>query len=253
MSSPEEKLMQVLLPIHILLDQKRDKITGIARSVAVPVSVLEAIADGEKPQLDLDGFVALIDYFGLELKKSTKKKTTLNSILAELGLNCSSRDFQVQIIEAFDERYPSTTVDDLITNPAEALKFCREARSRLAEHGICSRRGRDKIEDHLILRALFNARKDPSLPRIYRERTRSESLAKSLQALGINLNRESFIETLQDGLASMYKSKTLDELLVYPAEAEQLCDHLRNKLGVQSVPSNFLLKTLMNARKAVNS
>jgi hypothetical protein len=253
MSSSKEKLSQVLLPIHILLDKAREDFPRIAKSVGLPISTLDAIADGQTPGLGLEDFVAFIDYYGLELRKTSKRKTTLNTTLAELGLNCSSRDFQVEVIDAFQDGYPDTTVDDLITNPKEAMRFCLDTRSRLSEKGICSRLGRDKIPDHLILRSLFNARKDPTLPRIYRKRTRSESLAKSLQQFGIDATRESFIEFLQDSFASMYKSKTLDELLVYPAEAEQLCIYLRKLLGNKSVPSSFLLKTLMNARKAINS
>jgi hypothetical protein len=210
------------------------------------VAEIDAYYDGRMDQLSRRE-VRAISVAIQELLADQNKRPKLTTLLNHAGLTMEPVEFQKAIIRCFQDLHPEITVDAMLTDPKLSKNFCqfvREKNPLFEEH---------RIGDYLILRSLMNARKDIRNDRIYRQRARSPRLEKQLQEVGVPLSKDAFIELVQDKLADMYKNRTIDELLVHPTEAEELCENIRRQTGLTQIPSSLILRTLMNQRKAINS
>jgi hypothetical protein len=70
------------------------------------------------------------------------------------GVELSKDDFVDRIAEAFNDTFKgSTTVDELLLHPRDAMEFCDSLRHRC---------GFSSVPDDVILRSLLQRRKNPS-------------------------------------------------------------------------------------------
>jgi hypothetical protein len=73
----------------------------------------------------------------------------LESELKQYGCDMDAKMFRDLVVARHGVMHGSWTVDDLVCHPDEAKAFCQAIRSEV----------RVEIPDHVILRALLNARK----------------------------------------------------------------------------------------------
>lgn len=73
--------------------------------------------------------------------------------LTEFDIHVSYEEFTDIVVDFFNTKYSGTiSVDDLLLNPREAVRFCDELAA--ANGWVC-------VPDELPLRALLNRRKNP--------------------------------------------------------------------------------------------
>lgn len=76
-----------------------------------------------------------------------------------------------------------------------------------------------------------------------------KSLEKELVELGIEMNVDQFKDLLVELKAVHSIQWTIDDLVQHPDEAKEYCSLVCSRLG-KSVPDDFILRRLMNLRKA---
>jgi len=160
--------------------------------------------------------------------------------LKAAGCADSPEKFRDRLLEEFIDRFPNTTIDDLLCDPERSVQFCR---------GIRTGVGTENLIDVVILKSLTNIRKRRDCPTNLKKRKR-RNLQKELEAVGCRLEVDEFKTVVCDCMADMYKSRTIDELLCHPNEARELCEYARRKACCGALGDLLILSTLMNARKS---
>jgi hypothetical protein len=205
-------------------------------------------ADGTFADLRLSSAERLIKYYGLDAVltvQSCRKKGIQKMLLAEELKVCACEDspekFRDRLIDEMTSSYPGKSIDDLVCNPLSSLGYCDRIRQ-----GI----GSECLYDVFILKSLLNIRKRKDCPTgLKRHRTR-RVLSRELLNAGCRLLAGRFRELVNDCLADMYKSQTVDGLLCHPREAAALCNYVRNRSACNALSDELILSTLMNNRKS---
>ncbi len=152
--------------------------------------------------------------------------------------------FRERLINRLMEWFPGRTIDGLICRPAEALRYCDQMRSDVGSSSLC---------DIVILKALVNIRKQTKAPTGLLAKTTRRNVKNELMSAGCDLEPDAFKELATDCLSGMYKDTTIDETLCHPREALALCNYVRQQAGCTGLADEFILSTIMNYRKAINS
>ena len=69
------------------------------------------------------------------------------------------------------------------------------------------------------------------------------------QEFGVDLDRSVFDERCVEEFTSTYRSWSIDELLLHPAEAMRFCSDVRRKYAWFDVPDDIILRVIMTNRK----
>lgn len=150
--------------------------------------------------------------------------------------------FRDLLINRLTERFSGLTIDRLVCSPDDALRYCDDIR-QITDSKV--------LYDGVILKALMNIRKSADCPKGLRGSGKPKrNLKLDLPTQGCDLTPEAFKELAVDCFASMYKSKTIDEITCYPQQASALCNFVRTKAKAKSLTDDTILATLMNVRKA---
>ena len=168
----------------------------------------------------------------------------LNKELKIAEIDESVDAFRMRLIKRLIEWFPNRTIDGLICRPAEALSYCEQMRSDVGSYSLC---------DAVILKALVNIRKQKKCPTGLLATTARRNVKLELAGASCNLTPEVFKELANDCLSGMYKDATIDETLCHPREALALCNYVRQTADCRSLADEFILSTIMNYRKAINS
>lgn len=152
----------------------------------------------------------------------------------------SPQRFRQRLIEAIQRLFPGWTIDDLVCDPASAIRFCEAIRAETGCEGLY---------EVVILKPLMNIRRSKNCPTGLKSRRRRTSTARTLIGAGCNLTAEQFEEKLVDALADMYRRQTIDGLVCHPNEAHDYCGYVRNRIQCTELTNPFILRTLMNHRK----
>lgn len=237
------------------LRDDHDSLLQIAKKSTVAQATLQEFlkgrsSDGKLADLRLSSAQKLIDYYGIELvvpAKETKRKRSwramnLNDELELYGYFEGPETFRTLLLETLEKTFPGSTIDGILCQPANALDFCKVIRSSIDA---------PKLLDAVILKALVNLRKVKRCPKGLGGRIKRRNLRKELESCGCDLEPSEFRGLVADCLADMYKSRTVDEILAYPAEAFALCRYVRGRAECRLLPEDLILTTLMNNRKSV--
>lgn len=237
------------------LHNDADSLLQIAKKSGVAQATLQEFlkgraSDGKLADLRLSSAQKLIDYYGVKLvvpSKETKKKGSwramnLNDELELYGFFGGPERFRTLLLETLEEVFPGSTIDSILCQPSNALDYCKVVRKAIAA---------PRLLDAVILKALVNLRKVKRCPKGLGGRITRRNLRKELQMCGCDLEPHEFRTLVADCFADMYKSRTVDELLSYPPEAEGLCLYVRGQAGCRQLPFDLILATLMNNRKSV--
>lgn len=232
---------------------KSGSISVVARGSGVPASTLQEFVYGKRngttADLRLTNAERLIDFFGIRFtggKPAPRKKEQSMSLKAELkahGLSDSTEKFKERLRDALESQFPNYTIDDLLCEPAKASAYCEHLRL-----GIDC----EEIGSHVFLKALVNMRKAGNGPTTPDRDVTRRPLSKKLEEAGSTLEPRTVSEKIVDEFASMYKSRTVDDVLCYPAQASDFCQVVRRKLG-DKLPDKLILQTLMNERKCITA
>ncbi len=155
----------------------------------------------------------------------------------------SPEKFKERLIDTIQEDFPGLTIDDLVCEPDRALAYCERIRDEAEA---------PNLHDPVILKTLMNIRRNKLCPRELKIKRHRINLDRALREHDCDLSPKEFREDLVDAFASMYKSRTIDELLCHPREARAFCNYSRSRLGCVELPNSLILRTLMNVRKAGN-
>lgn len=228
-------------------------ISSVARGSGVPQSTLQEFVfgkpNGEYADLRLSNAERLIDFFGIQFqdgapaRKLQEKSMYLKTELKAHRITDSVEKFRERLIDALESQFPDHTIDDLLCEPVKATQYCDYLRS-----GI----GCEEVGSYVFLKTLVNMRKSNRGPNTPTRDITRRSLASKLEEVGSSLNPTIVRERIIDEFADMYKSRTVDDVLCYPAQAADYCRVVRQKLG-ENLPDKLILQTLMNNRKCVGS
>ncbi len=166
----------------------------------------------------------------------------LKTELAACECSMPEEDFKYLLVSTLEKSYPYRTIDDLVCGPLTAIKYCNEVRDALNS---------PLLHDGIILKALMNIRKRKDCPTgLKGGRSGKKQLKTQLQEVGFENGASAFNELVCDCFASMYKSRTIDDITCYPIQSRAYCTYVRNKSGVESLTDDLILRSLMNTRKA---
>lgn len=152
----------------------------------------------------------------------------------------SPEKFKERLIDRLMVSFEGQTIDDLVTVPDEAMRFCELIRQEIGGADLC---------DAAILKALMNIRRSKNCPQGLKSRLTRTNWSQFIEDAGIDLEPERFYEVLVEGLTSMYRESTVDEMLCHPVEAKSYCDYIRKCLGNSALADETLLRPLLNYRK----
>ncbi|GAB5405480.1 MAG: hypothetical protein Aurels2KO_37110 [Aureliella sp.] len=232
-----------------------DSIASVARGAAVSQSTLQEFAvgksDGTFADLRLSSVEKLCEFFGLELTDTSQSNVSKGvrrmALVAELGA-CGVEDsadrFRSQLLAALPVVCEGMTIDSMLCNPTASLRFCEHIRDT---HGA------ESLHDALILRTLINIRKSKDCPPGLGGKGPRRSLKRELANSNCAMTAAEFRDFVGDCLASMYKGRTVDEIVCYPRQAMSLCNFTRRKSACSALDDSLILGTLMNVRKSSNS
>lgn len=242
-------LLEEVLRNYVL---NSESISRVARESGVPQPTLQEFAvgkaDGSYADLRLTSAQKLLEYFGIDesisdpgsdLKRS--RKMLLADELKVSECSDSPEKFKERLIEGVIGFFPGQTIDGLVCNPLQSLEYCNKIRA-----GV----GTESLADVVILKALMNIRKRKDCPTGLKPLRTRRILKNELAACGCLVTPEAFKQLVVDGLADMYKNRTIDELVCHPREARMLCNYIRGRAECESMPDPLILSTLMNVRKA---
>lgn len=148
--------------------------------------------------------------------------------------------FRKRLIDTLLKQLPGRSIDSIVCRPSDAAKYCDSIREQVASNP----------PDVVILKTLMNLRKTKSCPTGLKSLTRRRPLEVKLTELGSRLGVDEFRDLVNDCLADMYKSQTIDGLLCHPVEAAALCRYVRARGKCPELTDELILVTLMNNRKA---
>jgi hypothetical protein len=69
------------------------------------------------------------------------------------------------------------------------------------------------------------------------------------QDFGVDIARKDFDDTCIEDFNEAYRSWTIDELLLHPAEAQRFCSDVRRKHAWYDVPDDIILRVILTDRK----
>jgi hypothetical protein len=231
-------------------------VSHVARATGIAQATLHEFAggraDGTFPDIRLSVAQRLIGFFGLNRLRvavsqhPTRRKQRMRLVteLRVCGCQDSPQKFKERLIDRLVNSFPNRTIDDLVTVPDDARRFCDLIREEMDGSGL---------SDAAILKALMNIRRSKSCPPGLKSKRTRTNWTKFIRDAGISLDPERFYEQLVDGLASMYKDSTVDEMLCHPVEAKKYCDYMRRCLTNRSLSDEKLLRPLLNYRKSPRS
>ena len=75
------------------------------------------------------------------------------------------------------------------------------------------------------------------------------SLEDRLQANGCGLPLADFQDQLVDLHSQLYRSWSVDELLLHPDDSKYFCDTIRRQTSFHGLPDDLVLRCLMHRRK----
>ncbi len=67
---------------------------------------------------------------------------------------------------------------------------------------------------------------------------------------GVDLDKDEFVDRIVELFHGMFRDWSVDEMLLHPREALQLCDEFRRNNGFFHVPDDVILRWLLNRRKS---
>lgn len=227
-------------------------ISAVARGSGVPQATLQEFAvgkpDGTFADLRLSSAQKLMEYFGIDGSlqiprpdQNRRRRMLLAEELAACDCPDSPEKFKERLIDGLMQSFPGRTIDGLVCEPMEALKFCD-----LIRQGV----GSESMADVVILKSLMNIRRRKDCPVGLKPARTQRFLKNELADCGCEIPPKAFRELLVNCLADMYKSRTIDELLCHPREAGALCNYIRRKADCAQLPDRLILSTLMNGRKS---
>lgn len=230
---------------------RSESIFSVAKAADVPQATLQEFvsgrADGSYPDLRLSTVQKLMEFFGMDQSltmPSIQKRSIRMDLALELELcHCpdSPEKFKERLIDTLISEFPGTTIDALLCEPDNAISFCNAIRQ-----GI----GVEDLSDVVMLKTLLNIRKRKDCPPGLKKGGKTRLLERELVAAGCDMSPGNFRPFVVDCFASMYKSRTIDELLCHPLEAKMLCEWIRKQPSCEQLPNSLILSTLINVRKA---
>lgn len=152
--------------------------------------------------------------------------------------------FRERLIEVLQIDFPGRTIDDLVCNPQTALQYCETIRDSS---------NAPLLPDAVILKSLMNIRRRRDCPTGLKKARTRRNLRRELDQAGCEIEADQFKLLACDCLADMYKSRTIDEVVCYPREANGLCNYVRNQAGCQGLADELILSTIMNVRKSAGA
>ena len=208
------------LPLSVWM---RDRLRRVATTeldkAAQPVSFLEP----PKTQLT-------------QKAKTMRLETELNAY----GISETPDAFRTRLLDVLLKGFPERSIDSVVCRPDDAVKYCQMIRKEIASNP----------PDVVILKALMNIRRNKSCPTGLKSPTPKKKLKSKLKDIGWSIGDVAFRELVDDCLADMYKSQTIDEVLCHPPEAAALCVHVRTRADSDVLTDEIILGTLMNNRKS---
>jgi hypothetical protein len=237
-----------LLRRHVIADRS---VSHVARATGVPQATLQEFvsgrSDGTYPDLRVSSAEKLIEFFGIDellraasIPKPGKKRMKLIDELQACECTDSREKFRERLVDALQEQFTGTTIDDLVCAPDDAIRYCDFLRSET---------GCPNLLDAVILKTLMNIRKSKECPRDLKKRRTPQRLQTALKDAACDLRPDQFRDLANDCLADMYKNRTIDELVCHPRESRALCNYVRAKAGCSILTSELILRTIMNSRK----
>ena len=136
--------------------------------------------------------------------------------------------------------FSGMTIDELTCDPPKAIKYCDSIR-RITKAKF--------LHDGIILKTLMNIRRGKGCPKNLKKNTSRKKLKTKLLELNVDLPAEEFEEIVLDAFAGMYRDATIDSICCFPRQALALCNYVKTKPKLSSVPIQLIMKTLQNIRK----
>ena len=156
------------------------------------------------------------------------------------GITETPDGFRGRLINKLLNAFPRRSIDSVVCNPADAIRYCQLIRKDIASNP----------PDVVILKTLMNIRRVRSCPTGLKSLGGRKFLKTKLKEVGCTIEPDDFRELVNECLAGMYKSQTIDEVLCHPPEAAALCAYVRSRAASNVLTDEIILGTLMNNRKA---
>lgn len=233
-----------------------DSIASVAKQSGVPQATLQEFvagrSDGNYPDIRLSTVERLLDFYELDrlfvdVTKPQKKgirRMRLSTELQACGCTDSPEKFKERLVETLETEFPGKTIDDLLCQPDDAIKYCEL---------ITDQVGAEWLPHAVILKALQNIRKSKQCPTNLKPRRTRISLEASLKSAECNCTPVEFRDLVIECIASMYRDITIDVLLANPRQAKDLCRFVRRMAESPLLEDHLILRTAMNSRKAARS
>ncbi|MFO0886232.1 MAG: hypothetical protein U0894_18985 [Pirellulales bacterium] len=153
------------------------------------------------------------------------------------------KSFKKYIVKEFNKGRGKRTIDDVLCDPVSAKAFCEAVRESL---------GSSDFFDGLILAALLNVRKNPSLKtQSDAKKKRPATLQAKLKQCGLSVaDQKDLGAKITGSLREIFKGYTIDNILCYPDEALALCRDIKADDPYKGVSDELILRKLLSIRKA---
>lgn len=157
------------------------------------------------------------------------------------GISETPDAFRDRLIAKLLKAFPGRSIDSVVCCPPDAINYCELIRKDVASNP----------PDVVILKALMNIRRKKSCPTGLKSPQTKKHLKSKLSEIGCTIEDGRFRELVNDCLADMYHSQTIDEILCHPPEAAALCNYVRARGKSDVLTDELILTTLLNNRKTV--
>ena len=164
----------------------------------------------------------------------------LSAELNAYGISETTDAFRARLLDTLLKGFPGRSIDSVVCRPHDAIKYCQMIRKEITSDP----------PDVVILKALMNIRRNRSCPTGLKSPTSKKKLKSKLKDIGCSIGEVAFRELVDDCLADMYHSQTIDEVLCHPPEAAALCVYVRTRGDSDVLTDEIILGTLMNNRKS---
>lgn len=169
-----------------------------------------------------------------------EKPMRLSAELNAYGISETTDAFRARLLDTLLKGFPGRSIDSVVCRPHDAIKYCQMIRKEITSDP----------PDVVILKALMNIRRNRSCPTGLKSPTSKKKLKSKLKDIGCSIGEVAFRELVDDCLADMYHSQTIDEVLCHPPEAAALCVYVRTRGDSDVLTDEIILGTLMNNRKS---
>jgi hypothetical protein len=164
----------------------------------------------------------------------------LSENLKACGFEGTTEEFKGVLIRIMQSDFPTTTIDTVLSTPAVATRYCEAVRESCPDANL---------HDLLVLSTLMGIRKRKECPKKLIGGPSEMRLSKLLANSGCSMHVDEFRKLIADCLVNMYPDQTIHAIICHPRESLALCEFIKSKVQVDSLPHALILRVLLSIRR----